>query len=90
MSRDGGWTIPGGLEFDQSRQVLTEDRFPGETVLKTGEVFIKQRGAFCRKAVNHPLRAAAALDHGAVAHVSEMPRDFHLGFAERRLNMADA
>ena len=74
----------------QAGRVFAENRLFATAILEAGEVLLEERGALIRQAVNHPLRAALAVDHPPTTHVGEVAGDFHLRFAQDLLNVANA
>lgn len=74
----------------QAGRVFAKNRLLAAAILEAGEVLLEERGALIGQAVNHPLRAALAVDHPPTTHVGEVAGDFHLRFAQDLLNLANA
>jgi hypothetical protein len=74
----------------QAGRVFAENRLFATAILEAGEILLEERGALIGQAINHPLRAALAVDHPPTTHVGEVAGDFHLRFAQDLLNVANA
>jgi hypothetical protein len=74
----------------QAGGVFSKNRLLAAAILKAGEVLLEERGALIGQVVNHPLRAALAVDHPPTTHVSEVAGDFNLRFAQDLLKVANA
>jgi hypothetical protein len=73
----------------QAGRVFAENRLFATAILEAGEILLDERGALIGQAINHPLRAALAVDYPPTTHVGEVAGDFHLWLAQHLLNVAN-
>lgn len=78
------------MEFGEFCGVAAEGRVFAGAVLQAGEVGFEFARRFGGKLVHHPVAFALGFDEAANFEIAEVLGDFHLGFAEDFLEVANA